>query len=41
MLAKVKSAVIVTASVLAVLFIAYRLPVVKDVVAKAMTPPAA
>jgi len=40
-MSKVKSAVIVTATVLAVIAIAYRVPGVRDVVAKALTPPAA
>jgi hypothetical protein len=40
-MSKVKSAVIVTATVLAVIAVAYRVPGVRDVVAKALTPPAA
>lgn len=39
MLSKVKSAVIVTASVLAVIAVAYRVPGLRDVVVKALTPP--
>lgn len=41
MLSKVKSAVLVTATVLAVIAIANRIPVARDLVAKAITPPAA
>lgn len=41
MLSKVKSAVIVTATVLAVIAVAYRIPGARDVVVKALTPPAA
>ena len=37
----VKSAVIATATVLAVLYVAYRIPGIGPVVAKAITPPAA
>lgn len=40
MLSKIKSAVIVTASVLLVIAIANRMPVARDLVAKALTPPA-
>lgn len=40
-MSKVKSAVIVTATVLVVIAIAYRVPGVRDVVGKALTPPAA
>lgn len=39
MLAKVKSAVIVTASVIAVLYVAYRIPTVGPLVSKLITPP--
>lgn len=41
MMSKIKSAVIVTVTVLAVIAIAYRVPVARDMVAKALTPPAA
>lgn len=40
MFSKVKSAVIVTASVIAVIAVAYRIPVVNELVVKALTPPA-
>lgn len=39
MLSKVKSAVIVTATVIAVIAVSYRIPGLKDVVVKALTPP--
>lgn len=39
MFAKVKSAVIATATVLAVIAVAYRVPVVKDLVKQAILPP--
>lgn len=39
MFSKVKSAVIVTATVIAVIAVAYRIPVVNDMVIKALTPP--
>ena len=40
MLSKVKSAVIVTASVLAVIFVLNRIPGADKVVSQALTPPA-
>lgn len=39
MLSKVKSAVIVTATVVATIFIAYRIPGVNQIVARALTKP--
>lgn len=41
MLSKVKSAVIVTASVIAVIAVAYRIPGLNTLVLKALTPPPA
>lgn len=41
MVSKIKSAVITAAAVLAVIYVANRLPVTRDLVARAMTPPAA
>lgn len=38
---KVKSAVLTTAAVVAVLFVVFRIPTVGPMVAKALTPPAA
>lgn len=39
MVSKIKSAVITAAAVLAVIYVAYRVPGVKDVVSKALTKP--
>lgn len=41
MVAKIKSAVLTAAVVLAVIYVANRVPVTRDLVAKALTPPAA
>lgn len=41
MMSKVKSAVIVTASVIAIIAIAYRVPGLNTLVIKALTPPVA
>lgn len=41
MMSKIKGAVITTAAVLAVLYVAYRVPVVGPYVSKAITPPSA
>lgn len=41
MMSKVKSAVLTTAAVIAVLYVAYRIPGIGPVVQKALTPPAA
>jgi hypothetical protein len=41
MFAKVKSAVIVTATVIGVIAVAYRVPMLGGLVVKALTPPAA
>lgn len=41
MVSKIKSAVIVTATVLVVIAIANRVPMARDLVSKALTPPAA
>lgn len=40
MVSKVKSAVLTAAAVLAVIYVGYRIPGVKDVVSKALTKPA-
>lgn len=41
MVSKIKSAVLTAAAVLAVIYVANRLPVGRDIVAKALTPPTA
>lgn len=41
MMSKVQSAVLTTAAVIAVLYVAYRIPGVGPVVARAITPPSA
>lgn len=41
MVSKIKAAVLTTAAVLVVIYVANRLPVTRDLVAKAFTPPAA